>query len=166
MGRFFRRAEGSAVAREILGDKLLGINGLEQVKNPMTTMSKICQFIRIKCSDDFLQACVKVVDPTLSTTRHYVVWSEEHMDRMFLEIKTENEKKKETKQSMQKKPTKQASLYGLLTKCEVKMAGYWSSFFFCEFMDRDELVKIFGKCSETFVWPSNKFLKSSEIFGK
>ena len=29
-------------------------------------------------------------------------------------------------------------MYGLLTKCEVKMAGYWpSSFFFCVFMDRD-----------------------------
>ena len=28
-------------------------------------------------------------------------------------------------------------LYGLLTKCEVKMAGYWPSPFFCVFMDRD-----------------------------
>ena len=27
--------------------------------------------------------------------------------------------------------------YGLLTKCEVKMAGYWPSSFFCVFMDRD-----------------------------
>ena len=30
-------------------------------------------------------------------------------------------------------------MYGLLTKCKVKMAGYWpSSFFFCVSMDRDE----------------------------
>ena len=28
--------------------------------------------------------------------------------------------------------------YGLLTKCEVKMAGYWPSSF-CKFMDRDEV---------------------------
>ena len=27
--------------------------------------------------------------------------------------------------------------YGLLTKCSVKMAGYWPSSFFCVFMDRD-----------------------------
>ena len=27
-------------------------------------------------------------------------------------------------------------IYGLLTKCEVKMTGYWPSFF-CVFMDRD-----------------------------
>ena len=28
-------------------------------------------------------------------------------------------------------------VYGLLTKCEVKMAGYWPNSFFCVFMDRD-----------------------------
>ena len=28
-------------------------------------------------------------------------------------------------------------MYGLLTKCEVQMAEYWPSSFFCEFMDRD-----------------------------
>ena len=30
-------------------------------------------------------------------------------------------------------------MYGLLTKYEVKMAGYWPSSFFCVFMDRDEV---------------------------
>ena len=30
-----------------------------------------------------------------------------------------------------------ADMYGLLTKCEVKMAGYWPSSFFSCFMDRD-----------------------------
>ena len=30
-------------------------------------------------------------------------------------------------------------MYGLLTKREVKMAGYWPSSFFCVFMDRDEV---------------------------
>ena len=29
--------------------------------------------------------------------------------------------------------------YGLLTKCEVKMAGYWPSSFFCMVMDQDEV---------------------------
>ena len=30
-------------------------------------------------------------------------------------------------------------MYGLLTKCEVKMAGYWPSSIFCVFMVRDEV---------------------------
>ena len=30
-------------------------------------------------------------------------------------------------------------MYGLLTKCEVKMAGYWPSSFFYVFMDQDEV---------------------------
>ena len=29
------------------------------------------------------------------------------------------------------------SKYGLLTKCEVKVAGYWPSSFFCVFIDQD-----------------------------
>ena len=33
--------------------------------------------------------------------------------------------------------TKEMNKYGLLTKCEVKMAGYWS--FFCLFMDFDSV---------------------------
>ena len=31
-------------------------------------------------------------------------------------------------------------IYGLLAKCEVKMAGYWPSSFFCEFMDLDSVL--------------------------
>ena len=31
------------------------------------------------------------------------------------------------------------SMYELLTKCEVKMAGYWPSSFLSVFMDRDEV---------------------------
>ena len=30
-------------------------------------------------------------------------------------------------------------MYGLLTKCEVKMTGYWPSSFFCAFRDGDEV---------------------------
>ena len=32
---------------------------------------------------------------------------------------------------------KLGNMYGLLTKCEVKMAGYWLSSFFGVFIDRD-----------------------------
>ena len=32
-----------------------------------------------------------------------------------------------------------SNMYGSLTKCKVKMAGYWPSSFFCVFMDGDEV---------------------------
>ena len=83
MDRFFGWAAGSAIAREILGDKLLDVNGLELVQKPVETMSKICRFIEISCSDDFLKACAKVVDPKPSITRHYVVWSKDQMNKMY-----------------------------------------------------------------------------------
>ena len=51
---------------------------------------------------------------------------------------------------------RQGIIYGLLTKCEVKMAGYWpSSFFFCVFMDRDEVeVHKLAKKNEANIQPS------------
>ena len=45
--------------------------------------------------------------------------------------------------------------YGLLTKCEVKMAGYWPSSFFCVFMGRDGVeVHKHAKKNETDIKPS------------
>ena len=35
------------------------------------------------------------------------------------------------------KLTSDTDIFGLLTKCEVKIAEYWPSSFFCVFMDRD-----------------------------
>ena len=43
------------------------------------------------------------------------------------------------KLSDHRQPLYGANKYGLLTKCEAKMAGYWPSPFFCVFMDRDEV---------------------------
>ena len=39
------------------------------------------------------------------------------------------------------------NIHGLLTKCEVKIVGYWPSSFFCVFMDRDgvEVHKLANK---------------------
>ena len=49
------------------------------------------------------------------------------------------------------------SWYGLLTKREVKMAGYWPTSFICMFMDRDEVeVTKLAKKNEANIqssWP-------------
>ena len=50
---------------------------------------------------------------------------------MFLKNKFENDLKERFFWS--------TFMYGLLTKREVKMAGYWPSSFFCVFMNRDEV---------------------------
>ena len=76
--------EGSAIARDLLDrDTILDVNGLELVQKPVETMSNICQFIGITCSEDFLQACAKVVDPKPSITRHFVVWPQDLLDQVF-----------------------------------------------------------------------------------
>ena len=47
-----------------------------------------------------------------------------------------------------------AHKYGLLTKCEVKMAGYWPISFFCVFMDRDEHKLAKKELNEANIQPS------------
>ncbi|KAL9984583.1 hypothetical protein ACROYT_G006893 [Oculina patagonica] len=89
ISRLSRWVEGSAIAREILDrDTILDVNGLELVQKPVETMATICQFIGISCSEDFLQACAKVVDPKPSITRHYVVWPQELLDQVYSMINT------------------------------------------------------------------------------
>ena len=48
------------------------------------------------------------------------------------------------------------NMYGLLTKCEAKISGYWPSSCFCVFMDRDEVEvhKLAKKKNETNIQPS------------
>ena len=50
----------------------------------------------------------------------------------------------------------QRKIYALLTKREVKMAGYWHSSFFCIFKDRDEVEvhKNAKKKNEANIQPS------------
>ena len=89
MRYFFSLAKGSDIDREVLGDtsKLLNINSLDVVADPVKTMSKICQILVITCPNDFLQACAKMVDPTPSMERTFVVRRQEHIDRMYSEIR-------------------------------------------------------------------------------
>ena len=51
--------------------------------------------------------------------------------------------------------TSLGKMYGLLTKCEVKMAGDWPSSFFCVFMDRDGVeVHKLAKKNKANIQPS------------
>ena len=55
-----------------------------------------------------------------------------------LELNVKNLCGKQTTQLEELIVNPNGRMYGLLTKCEVKMAGYWPSFF-CVFIDRDEV---------------------------
>ena len=59
-------------------------------------------------------------------------------------------------------------IFGLLTKCDVKMAGYWPGSFFCVFMDRNGVEvhkyvrKEFGQYPAILTeqaWPINDLLQ-------
>ena len=56
-------------------------------------------------------------------------------------------------------------MYGLLTKCEVKMAGYWPSSFFCVFMDRDG-VEVHKRAKKKKTRPISSHLDRTSLVNK
>ena len=53
---------------------VLEIHNRDLVSDPKTTMSKICSFLEVNCTPDYLNACVDKVFTTVSKTRSLLVW--------------------------------------------------------------------------------------------
>ena len=53
-------------------------------------------------------------------------------------------------------PNREVKKFAFLTKPRIKMAGYWPSYFFSVFMDRDDALRSIKteKKNEVYVYPS------------
>ncbi|XP_078342205.1 uncharacterized protein LOC144628030 isoform X1 [Oculina patagonica] len=85
--RYFSWAEGSNKAREALPGSVLDIPSMEVVKNPAGTLRKICTFLEIWCSEQYIQDCAATVDPVPSITRDFITWTAEQKKRVYEEMK-------------------------------------------------------------------------------
>ena len=57
--------------------RMLEVHNHELVSHPEETILKLCQFLEIQCSSDYVRACASKVFPELSRSRFAVHWSEE-----------------------------------------------------------------------------------------
>ena len=85
--RYFGWAEGSNKAREALPGQVIDIPSIEIVKNPAETLKKICKFLEITCTEQYLQDCAATVDAVPSITRDFVTWTAEQKTRVYEEMK-------------------------------------------------------------------------------
>lgn len=60
---------------------------MEIVKRPAETLRKICAFLEITCSEDYIQDCAKTVDPVPSITRDFVVWTDKQKESVYEKMK-------------------------------------------------------------------------------
>ena len=63
---------------------ILEVHNHELVSHPKQTILKLCQFLEIQCSRDYVNSCASKVFPELSRTRFTVGWPEE-MKKMVQE---------------------------------------------------------------------------------
>ncbi|XP_078344361.1 uncharacterized protein LOC144629975 [Oculina patagonica] len=84
---YFSMAAGSNQAREALPGSVIDIPSMEIVKNPAGTLRKICKFLEITCTEQYLQDCAATVDPVPSITRDFIVWTDEQKNTVYEEMK-------------------------------------------------------------------------------
>ena len=85
--KFFQYANGSNKARMAFPGQVLDIPSMEIVKHPADTLRKVCNFLEIECSENYIQACEAIVDPFPSITRNFVEWPADLKKRVHEEKK-------------------------------------------------------------------------------
>ena len=55
--------------------------------NTRETLKKICDFLEITCTEEYLRDCASIVNPVVSQTRGNVVWTGDQMNRVQKLIK-------------------------------------------------------------------------------
>ena len=85
--RYFHWAAGCKTTREAFPEKVIDIPSMKLVKQPSDVLRKICAFLEITCSEDYIQDCASTVDPIPSITRDYVEWTERQKKRVYDQMK-------------------------------------------------------------------------------
>ena len=80
---YFSMAQGSNMAREAFPDSFLDVPSMEIVKNPAETLRRICQFLEITCTEQYLLDCAATVDPVPSITRDFIEWTAEQKNTVY-----------------------------------------------------------------------------------
>ena len=80
---YFEMAEGCNKARKAFPGSVIDVPSMEIVKNPVETLRRICQFLEITCTEQYLQDCAVTVDPVPSITRDFIEWSAEQKKTVY-----------------------------------------------------------------------------------
>ena len=75
--KYFDLVKKNNVLRKRMANRVLDIHYTDIVRQPRDSLLRICKFLKLSCDDQFLTDCVEIIYTEPSTTRNYVVWTEE-----------------------------------------------------------------------------------------
>ena len=71
-----KKVEAVTKIGDLVGwDNVLEVHNMDLVNNPKDTMSKVCAYLELDCSPEYLQACADKVFGSVSKTRNIVTWT-------------------------------------------------------------------------------------------
>ena len=76
-------AEGCNKAKGTLPGSVIDVPSMEIVKNPVETLRKVCQFLEITCTEQYLLDCAATVERVPSITRFYLEWTAEQKNKVY-----------------------------------------------------------------------------------
>ena len=80
-------AKGSNKAREAFPGSIIDVPSMEIVKKPVETLQRICQFLEVTCTEQYLLDCAATVDPVPSITRDFIEWTAEQKNTVYSMMK-------------------------------------------------------------------------------
>jgi hypothetical protein len=58
------------------GDDVITIVSEEMIKNPTKELKRLCKFLSVSCSSDYLKDCSSIVNTSPSRSRHTILWTQ------------------------------------------------------------------------------------------
>lgn len=83
IANYFARCSAVRAVSEHFGpDNLLHAHHEELVRDPRVQLARLCAFLSLETSDDYLESCAHIVNRKPSRTRESIRWSTDSLDRV------------------------------------------------------------------------------------
>ena len=80
IGKYFFLAATNSQLKSSLPGAVYDIHSSELIKEPTTTLLRICQFLHVTCDQQYIEDCSRIIFPQATKTRYNVVWTDRQKD--------------------------------------------------------------------------------------
>ena len=79
---YFDLYQGAEVMRQQFNLDTMDIHGKDLIANPKVIINKMCDFLQVSCSDNYLDIVSRKVFSSESKTRYNVIWTDEQISKI------------------------------------------------------------------------------------
>ena len=76
---YFRLQHAIEIGIQRYNLDIIVIHNKDLILDPRNTLIKLCDFLHVTCSDEYLQICTNKIYKTESVTRHMIEWTDDQL---------------------------------------------------------------------------------------